>query len=211
MAAIPAERQTSFGVVFERSANPMLLSDDMRHVVDANPAACKLLGYSRERMRNLSIDDLVAPEIHGELELLWIRFLKSGGQRGSVPFVTGKGRRIEAHISSTADIEPGLHLAVFPAAGIPLAGVGNADAALEGASASAVLAGAGMANGILTRRHVEVLTHLALGATVEEIAEALVISPETVRVHIRNARRRLGARSRSHAVALAVQRGAITP
>jgi DNA-binding CsgD family transcriptional regulator len=61
----------------------------------------------------------------------------------------------------------------------------------------------------LTPRQREVLTRLAVGYSAEEIAEELVLSPETVRVHIRNARRRLGARSRAHAVVLALQRGAI--
>lgn len=206
-AAVPAERQTSFGTVFEKSANPMLLCDDTRRIVDANPAVCKFLGYSRERIVNLAIDDFVAPEIKGELELLWVRFLKAGGQRGTVPFLTGTGKRIEAHVSSTADIEPGLHLAVLPAVGIPIA----EDEVAEANGATTALAGAGIVNGILTPRHVQVLTRLALGNSVEEIAADLVIAPETVRVHIRNARRRLGAKSRAHAVALAVQRGAITP
>ena len=65
------------------------------------------------------------------------------------------------------------------------------------------------AHGELTARQREILTRLANGASVDEIAEELGLSPETVRVHIRNARRRLGARSRSHAVVIALKRGAI--
>lgn len=61
----------------------------------------------------------------------------------------------------------------------------------------------------LTTRQRAVLTGLATGDSVEEIARELNLSPDTVRVHIRNARMRLGARSRSHAVVIALQRGCI--
>jgi Bacterial regulatory proteins, luxR family/GAF domain len=47
---------------------------------------------------------------------------------------------------------------------------------------------------------------VAAGRSGAQIAEDLVLSPETVRTHIRNAMAKLGASSRAHAVALAVQR-----
>jgi DNA-binding CsgD family transcriptional regulator len=42
--------------------------------------------------------------------------------------------------------------------------------------------------------------------TNEEIAERLVLSPFTVRTHVRDLMTRLGAHSRVHALALAIQR-----
>ncbi len=63
--------------------------------------------------------------------------------------------------------------------------------------------------GALTPREHEVMWMLAHGATGTEIAEALVISHETVRSRTRSARRRLGARTRIHAIALAVHSGEI--
>jgi DNA-binding CsgD family transcriptional regulator len=38
-----------------------------------------------------------------------------------------------------------------------------------------------------------------------EIAERLVVSPETVRMHVRNARARFGARTRAQLIAIAVR------
>jgi DNA-binding CsgD family transcriptional regulator len=52
---------------------------------------------------------------------------------------------------------------------------------------------------------------VAHGATVEDIAASLVISPNTVRTHIRNARLKLGAGSRAHAIALALSSGLLPP
>lgn len=62
----------------------------------------------------------------------------------------------------------------------------------------------------LTRREREIVGHLAEGMSGAEIAELLVLSPETVRTHVRNAMAKLGASTRSQAVALALQRREIT-
>ena len=58
----------------------------------------------------------------------------------------------------------------------------------------------------LSDREREILGLLATGESGAQIAERLVLSPETVRTHIRNAMSKLGASSRAQAVALAVQR-----
>jgi DNA-binding NarL/FixJ family response regulator len=62
---------------------------------------------------------------------------------------------------------------------------------------------------VLSRREAEVLTFLAKGLTGEQIARRLVLSPETVRTHVRNAMERLDARTRTEAVVKALDRGEI--
>jgi DNA-binding NarL/FixJ family response regulator len=58
---------------------------------------------------------------------------------------------------------------------------------------------------VLSVREREILDLLARGLTGEEVAARLFLSPETVRTHIRNAMRKLGADTRAHAVALALR------
>ncbi|MDQ2630059.1 MAG: response regulator transcription factor, partial [Actinomycetota bacterium] len=58
----------------------------------------------------------------------------------------------------------------------------------------------------LSRREAEILTMLAKGLTGEEIARRLVLSPETVRTHVRNAMEKLDARTRVQAVVKALDR-----
>ncbi len=53
------------------------------------------------------------------------------------------------------------------------------------------------------------LALLAAGATDEQIAGLLELSPATVQTHVRNAKAKLGARTRAQAVALALQGGMI--
>ena len=57
----------------------------------------------------------------------------------------------------------------------------------------------------LTTREREILQLTAEGLNLEGIAERLVLSPETVRTHMRNARRKLGARTRTEAVVAAMR------
>lgn len=61
----------------------------------------------------------------------------------------------------------------------------------------------------LSGREAEILALLARGLTGEEIAQRLVLSPETVRTHVRNAMAKLEARTRIEAVVKALERGEI--
>jgi DNA-binding NarL/FixJ family response regulator len=60
---------------------------------------------------------------------------------------------------------------------------------------------------VLTVREREVLERLADGRSVEDIAADLVLSPETIRTHVRNAMGKLGTRTRAHAIVVALRRG----
>jgi DNA-binding NarL/FixJ family response regulator len=62
----------------------------------------------------------------------------------------------------------------------------------------------------LTRRELEVLRLIADGEANRQIAQRLTVSEETVKSHMRNILARLEARSRAHAVAIALRHGLIS-
>jgi DNA-binding CsgD family transcriptional regulator len=66
-------------------------------------------------------------------------------------------------------------------------------------------AGPGPRRAPLTKREREILGLLSEGMSGSQIAAQLVLSPETVRTHVRNAMAKLGASTRSQAVALALR------
>jgi DNA-binding NarL/FixJ family response regulator len=61
----------------------------------------------------------------------------------------------------------------------------------------------------LTPREIEVLRSMAGGGGNREIAQALFISEETVKVHVRHILEKLGAADRTEAVTIALRRGVI--
>jgi two-component system NarL family response regulator len=104
------------------------------------------------------------------------------------------------------------------AAGVILKGspLGDVLHALEAAARGAahldsglMPAKAAMARGSLTDRETEVLGLVAEGLTYGEIGGRLGIGDETVRAHLKRASARLGALTRTHAVAKALRLGLI--
>jgi DNA-binding NarL/FixJ family response regulator len=62
---------------------------------------------------------------------------------------------------------------------------------------------------VLSSAELRVLALVADGRSTEEAADALSLSPHTVRTHLRNVMRKLHASSRAHAVAIAMREAAI--
>jgi DNA-binding CsgD family transcriptional regulator len=79
----------------------------------------------------------------------------------------------------------------------------------DAAALASRLGSNGHTTGVLSPREHQVVELLAGGLTGEQVAERLGISPATVRVHIRNATGKLGANTRTQAVAIAVARGEV--
>jgi DNA-binding CsgD family transcriptional regulator len=76
-------------------------------------------------------------------------------------------------------------------------------------SAGARRRASGRRSAALSPREREVLTMIAGGKTVAEVASNLVLSPLTVRAHVRNAKDKLQARTTPHAVAIALGENAL--
>ena len=207
MSAVPVDSPVEgLWAVFRHSTNPMLLADDRRVYVDANEAASQLLGIPRESIIGMRIDDLTPSGNHDAMEDVWRAFLAAGSLAGVFELEGAGGRRVLVDYNATANILPGCHLSIFVA--VP-------DDDTRNTPPSAVLGhdersgGPTRGAGVLTPREREVLERLALGRTGSEAARELGISPETVRVHVRNAMRRLGARTRVQAIGLALAAGEI--
>ena len=66
------------------------------------------------------------------------------------------------------------------------------------------------ANTELSERELEILNLLATGLSNKEIAAQLYLSPNTVKVHLRNIFAKLGVQSRTEATLIAIQRGYVT-
>jgi PAS domain S-box-containing protein len=75
-----AERERQFRSVFSEAADAMLILDDHRVILNANPAACALFGVSIDEVERQSLDDWM---VDGEEQLLtaWRELLALGEAR----------------------------------------------------------------------------------------------------------------------------------
>lgn len=105
-------RSDPFRKVFDRAADAMVLADDERRYVDANPAACSLLGLEREEIVGRKIDDFTAEETRAQLADSWSAFVASPNAGGEWVFTTQRGPR-NVEFSAVANVLPGLHLSIL--------------------------------------------------------------------------------------------------
>ena len=89
----------------------VVVVDDARTFVDANSAACRLLGFSSQELLGRRFDDFLEPGV--DVDTAWQTFLESGEQTGELRVIRPDGgvRRVE--YSATAWFVAGRHLAVL--------------------------------------------------------------------------------------------------
>ena len=97
--------------VFERAPVAMLVASGELRVVEANAAACALLGTSREAAVALRLGDLARGRPGDAQDEPW-RSLLARGEPAVVELVRPGGSRIEAEVTATAGVFPGGHLIV---------------------------------------------------------------------------------------------------
>jgi PAS domain S-box-containing protein len=205
----------------------VLVQDSETQVVYANRAASELLGVDREELRGRS--ELPTPSecLSESGEALPERWpgadaLRTG--RPQRPRVMGLQRpdggmrwvRVSARpiggsvLTSLLDVTA-LRNAEEDAATLAsrLSGDRKAKRANGNGNGNGHKSGKGNGKSVLSPREHQVVELLASGNTGEEVAERLGISPATVRVHVRNATGKLGASTRTQAVAIAVARGEV--
>jgi DNA-binding CsgD family transcriptional regulator len=185
---------------FDTSLVPMVLVDSDRRYVAANAASRLLFRLSLAEMLALRIEDLTPPHMVERMDEAWDALMEDGLVAGEYDVGLPDGSELKIVYCALANILPGKHLIVF----IPAEW--SADELEE-----VVGAGDAPPSGRLSPRERQVLGLIASGADLQQIADELTLSVATVRTHARNALRKLGARNRAQAIALAMQHGLIEP
>ena len=103
------ERERHLRPIFYGAADAVLLLDDTRAILDANPAAVALFGVPFEVLTQGTLDALVGDD-REELQEAWREFLALGESKREHRVLSGRGgaRIIECHYR--ARVEPGRHL-----------------------------------------------------------------------------------------------------
>jgi PAS domain S-box-containing protein len=184
----------------------IMVVDDERRCLEANLAACRLLGLPRRAVVGRTFDDFLAPGMRSRVDHVWRAFREGGGHAGPFELSSQAAATEEVHITVTANVLPGRHLLILSGGGARMEPEAQSETNRKPQAANHV---SRFTRGGPTSREREVLALLAAGATDEQIAGLLELSPATVQTHVRNAKAKLGARTRAQAVALALQGGMI--
>jgi PAS domain S-box-containing protein len=204
------EATVTAAVALDAIEEGVLVQDAGDNVVYANRAASELLGVGRERLRGSAqlpepykclseSGDLLEDEGWPARDALRTgrpqrpRVLAVKRPDGGMRWLRAQARPIGRAVLTSLQDVTALRRAEEDAAAL----------------ASRLSNGNGDKSGVLSPREHQVVELLAAGLTGEEVAERLGISPATVRVHIRNATGKLGASTRTQAVAIAVARGEV--
>ena len=182
-------------------------ADGMLHLVAASglrPAERRRLAL--EPMTPRRLETIIAGRRHPLVETLGIRsmelrWLEAGGDRiGTLTIGTRSKRRLPEYDLAQLD-------AAAAELGTALQTIRRSPRFLRSRSLEMARVGA-LEEAVSTRadglrpRELAILRLYREGHSTERIAELLVLSPHTVRTHVRNARRRLGVTSRAAALAL---------
>ncbi len=99
--------------VFDASLDAIVLADDRLRFVDANPAACSLLGYSRAEFLALTVPDVLVDGDRARVSSDWERFRAAGSDLSGRWLRRKGGTAVEVEVRAVADVRPGLHLAIW--------------------------------------------------------------------------------------------------
>jgi PAS domain S-box-containing protein len=103
--------QSESEALLAAARDAVLVLDDARTFVDANPAACRLLGLPIERLRGRHFDEFVESGV--DVLAAWQGFLDSGEQTGELRLVRPDGTLRDVEYSATARFVAGRHLAIL--------------------------------------------------------------------------------------------------
>jgi len=105
------ESANLFQAVFDGAFEAMIISNDEGTYIDVNPAACELIGRSRDELLGLKLGAVSG--LRGNVEEAWRSLLEHGSVRGQYEFTRPDGIVREVEFSARANALPGLHIAVL--------------------------------------------------------------------------------------------------
>jgi PAS domain S-box-containing protein len=99
--------------LFDSSLDGIIVLDDNRRFVDANPAALALFGISSDILTDFTLDQFVAPRDRSKFASDWLAFKTEKEYWGELELLRADGTIRIAQYRSRANFLPGRHLASF--------------------------------------------------------------------------------------------------
>lgn len=103
--------QSAMQSLFHMALDAMLIADDEGRYLDANPAACRLLGLPKAEIIGRTIADFCLPEM--AFEEVWQTFLQQGEMQGEFSLLRADGQQRDVEFSATANFLAHRHLSIL--------------------------------------------------------------------------------------------------
>ena len=105
------EQEQKLRAVFDMALDAIYITDDERHFIDVNPAACEYYGVSKRDLIGRKVEDFLPPHRVATLEEDWAQYLEGGPIRAEWETRKIDGTIQVAEASARPNFLPGLHIA----------------------------------------------------------------------------------------------------
>ncbi|MBI3764896.1 MAG: PAS domain S-box protein, partial [Ignavibacteriales bacterium] len=99
--------------LFDNALDAILIVDNEAHCVDANPAACAFLGYSREELLQMNVWDIVQISNQDAGKSWWQSFIQSARRTGEYTVLCKNKTPREVEYRVVANFVSGYHLSIL--------------------------------------------------------------------------------------------------
>ncbi|RBW69001.1 ATP-binding protein [Bacillus taeanensis] len=105
--------EEKFRKIFDAAEDAIVLLNGNQRYIDANEAACRLFGISKEKLLNMHLGDLTAEARKKSFIEEWPSFIKEGTFKGETEVVRSDGLIQQVEYNAKAHILPDVHLAII--------------------------------------------------------------------------------------------------
>jgi two-component system NarL family sensor kinase len=105
--------ETQLRALFDSSLDGIVVLDDNRRLVEANPSALALFGISKDTLNDYTLDNFIAPVSKEKFLREWPSLRAESEHWGELELIRADGSMRLAQFSSRANFVPGRHLANF--------------------------------------------------------------------------------------------------
>jgi len=105
--------ETQLRALFDSSLDGIVVLDDNRRIVDANPSALALFGIAKDTLSDYTLDNFIAPVSKEKFLREWPSLKAESEHWGELELIRADGSMRLAQFSSRANFVPGRHLANF--------------------------------------------------------------------------------------------------
>jgi PAS domain S-box-containing protein len=103
--------QEEWQALFDHALDAILIADDEGRYIDANPAACRLLGLSRNQLLGTQFSDYTKAD--SNVMSVWQSLLEQGQMFGEIQLNSSDGVIREAEFAAVANFIPHRHLSIM--------------------------------------------------------------------------------------------------